>query len=687
MATDPDDNVTLLFGGESPTTATGGVSSDTWEFANGTWTNLSGSLSVKPPDLGLQTLSWDASDGYFVLFGCDQPVASNSLCETWTFSGTGWKNVTGGTGPSARFAEASAYDAADREVVLFGGILGGWGSYSDTWVFSGGSWTNITATAGTPPAPRGFEGMTYDAHLSGVLLFGGREYPQSIDYNDTWEFTGNRWSELVGPTGPAPSERRGAAFAYDPQLRADVLFGGEDSSYRELSDDWVFTGTAWRNITTSTSGELPGPRWNPGFATGSVASGLLLFGGCTAYACAAVNGETWSYRWNLTGGLSAFPTLANISQVITFYTTVNRPGWVYTYAYSGLPTGCAPANLSSISCLPTGLGRFLPTVTVTTPSVPGLSLALSGPPVTVDSTPMVSLASVPGAVDVGQTLQLTASVLGGTAPFAYTWSGLPPGCGSGDVSSLSCAPTAPGAFLVTVSVKDALEVSGSASAAVSVESSPVVVAGISVLSSCGFPLEVKVSAEAAGGFAPYSYLWRFGDGGSSANSTGNHSFTSAPLGPAVVSVTDALGESANASVTVPLAAPCSPLVAAVAATPLTTCDYPLNVDFVANVTGGRAPYAYSWQFGDGGSSSLAAPQHRYSAPPVGAASVRVTDAENRSITAAAVVPAVVACPSASPAGGLTTTDLVLIGLMVAVVVGAVAAILVTRSRARRPPTP
>ena len=61
----------------------------------------------------------------------------------------------------------------------------------------------------------------------------------------------------------------------------------------------------------------------------------------------------------------------------------------------------------------------------------------------------------PTAVEVGQSTELGVSVIGGTSPYSYAWTGLPAGCSSSDAQPISCSPSSAGSYSVTVTVTDA----------------------------------------------------------------------------------------------------------------------------------------------------------------------------------------------------------------------------------------
>src|SRR5712691_4645661 len=87
-----------------------------------------------------------------------------------TITGVHWTKLTPPTHPPARQDGAMAYDAARRNVVLFGGFSNG-AFRNDTWVWDGARWSR--KSHGDSPTPRYGAGMSYDAALGKVILFGG----------------------------------------------------------------------------------------------------------------------------------------------------------------------------------------------------------------------------------------------------------------------------------------------------------------------------------------------------------------------------------------------------------------------------------------------------------------------------------------------------------------------------------
>src|SRR3989475_1874243 len=310
MAYDSADGYVLLFGGFDSAFK---PLRDTWKFSSGSWTNITGTNG--PAARAVASMAYDAlpTDQYIVLFGgtLELPptpgTITSALKDTWKFSGGSWQNITMVSGPCARAGASISYDAADGYIVLFGGqsptaFLG------DTWKFSGGSWTSISAS--NNPGKRTFGSMAYDAAPGDgyVVLFGGGNNTISTGFKDfqmdTWKFSAGSWTNITTATSPggqfgqpivfdagqgdgylllfstgllswkfsggiwtlltpflpSPSPRVGASMTYDAADGYVVLFGGAiDTSISPglLGDTWKFQGGVWTNITT-TSGPSRG---------------------------------------------------------------------------------------------------------------------------------------------------------------------------------------------------------------------------------------------------------------------------------------------------------------------------------------------------------------------------------------------------------------------------------------------
>lgn len=206
-----------------------------------------------------------------------------------------------------------------------------------------------------------------------------------------------------------------------------------------------------------------------------------------------------------------------------------------------------------------------------------------------------SISAAPESLEVGQASSLSVPVSGGIGPFTYLWGGLPPGCASQDAASMNCTPTAPGSYLLNVTVEDALgAIAHGAPLLVTVAGrlGPVDLSGSSPQWVSGEPYSLGTTVE--GGLAPYTFVWAGLPSGCSAADLPSLTCT-APAGPGfynvTVTVTDALGVSGTSGpVTVQVIAP---LTVTLGVTPAVGV---LNgtVDYLATVSGGYGTDQFTW---------------------------------------------------------------------------------------------
>jgi hypothetical protein len=72
-----------------------------------------------------------------------------------------------------------------------------------------------------------------------------------------------------------------------------------------------------------------------------------------------------------------------------------------------------------------------------------------------EATPFTASLSVnPSQVQKGESISVQTNVNGGTSPYSYSYTGLPPGCGSQDSPQLSCNPSTSGNYNVQATVTD-----------------------------------------------------------------------------------------------------------------------------------------------------------------------------------------------------------------------------------------
>jgi hypothetical protein len=180
MAYDPATGTVVLFGGRHIAR----VLDETWTWDGSTWTRQSPASS--PPVRQNAAMAYDAATGTMVLFG-GLGKDGGALRDTWTWDGSTWTRQSAASSPPVRQNAMIADDAATGTVVLFGGRQPNTGvSLGDTWTWDGSTWTQ-QAPASSPPA-RYVGMMAYDAAQGNVVLFGGEDLTGQTFHalDDTW---------------------------------------------------------------------------------------------------------------------------------------------------------------------------------------------------------------------------------------------------------------------------------------------------------------------------------------------------------------------------------------------------------------------------------------------------------------------------------------------------------------------
>ncbi len=483
LADDAHDGYTLLYGGCRPKLC---PAADTWKLEGGLWTNLTPTLSLSPPARYRAAAAYDPIVGGVVVFGGTS--GSGAFNDTWVFSNGAWSAVAG-PAPPARSGASLVYDVATSSLILFGGTSATGAALGDTWSFAGNRWTNLTASLGVGPAPRSLAGFAYDAVDAVAVLFGGTG-TCGLYCNDTWSFDGGRWWNLTRSAGVAPAARDDAAMAYDPGRSAAFLYGGSNGAV--LSDTWTFSHGGWsavpENSTTS-----PGPRSAVSASFDTSAGYLVLFGG---FAPVGFRGGTFVYLDPLAAVLSA--TAAAIAPGHPDDFSVAPSGGVGPYNVSwNFGDGSAAATGPTAGHTFLAPGAFVVTTTVTDQLGYTASAAL-----TVSVAPpalAVALSVSPAEPSAGQTVTISASATGGSAPYSYEWSGDVSSCTGVSASALSCLATASGPLAVSVTVADARGATAVATTTVKVAGAP---GGLSGAGAAG----PSAAGSGLGGWFPLAYL-------------------------------------------------------------------------------------------------------------------------------------------------------------------------------------
>jgi hypothetical protein len=263
---------------------------ETWTFADGTWTALHPAQS--PPATG--SMTYDAADGYVLLYTGVNCAGTVWFSQSWRFSGGTWTNITAGALPSPREGASMSYAPTLGKVVLFGGYGPDatdttYRRVNDTWQFKAGIWYEIVTFP--VPTARTQAAIAPDLAAGGVVLYGGQSSTTYCD--DVWHFTGDAW--VNASLGTEPGGLVGASLLPDSAIGGEILFGGEQRTGAlapapPSNATWEWTGANWHNLTVPVA---PSPRSSAGFAYDPVDGYGLLFGGQGGQTPL---GDTWRFN-------------------------------------------------------------------------------------------------------------------------------------------------------------------------------------------------------------------------------------------------------------------------------------------------------------------------------------------------------------------------------------------------------
>ena len=613
---------TILFGGRAPD---GTALNDTWAYRNGSWANWTGTVGAAPAARWGAAVAYDAALGAIVLFGGRN--GTTFFGDTWTLGASGWLPMPMAKAPSPRTSSA-AYDTRSGNLYVFGGGFrslgptpGPWVGYNDTWLLRPTSWLNETANFG--PGPNASGTVVYDDGDRVTLLLGGNP-----SHNHLWALARGKWREVFAAGTPSLADLNESAAAYDP-VGGFVLYVAGGNGTPVAGTTWAFRAGLWTNLSGNLS-RAPPAASNLSLAGGSDNSSAILVEGDPATSTGAARNETWGFSGvPFQVRFSVTPGATDTQQPVVLGDTLNETvgsGFVYSYRYGQLPSGCVTGNLSLLPCVPITSGLFVLNTTVTRSDGATVNLTAM---LTVHLPPTAQLAG-PSQGDPAELLTFAGSVLNGTGPFVMNWTF---GDGSsGNGSNVSHAFAVPGVYDVSLTVRDAVGSGSQVTDPVTVH--PTLGLQLSAnrtATDAGVP--VGFTATPIGGAAPYGIVWHWPGGATAAGATASRSFPTVGLVNVSATVTDAVGavQWANLSLTV---APGPSLTLAVS-TALADVGGPIGFDATAH--GGIPPYRVTWRFSDGGSAVGANASHRF--PTAGPAWGQATlvDAAGVAVSAAAMV--------------------------------------------------
>ena len=227
------------------------------------------------------------------------------------------------------------------------------------------------------------------------------------------------------------------------------------------------------------------------------------------------------------------------------------------------------------------------------------------------------------------TPKFTSSVNGDNGPYSYEWN-----FGDGETSNQAQPNHTykyPGNYAVQVIVMDQQGNKTTDIINVEVKADPnkMYTKISSDVSNGPGPLTSNFSSTIVWGKWPYKYNWNFGDSASSSDKNPTHTFTTPWIYEVKFTATDSDGKTSTETMKIVVEADDSrgPNVH-IDANPIFGSG-PLISDFESSINGGKWPYTYKWNFGDGTSSYWKDAQHVFKEDGNYEVQLTVTDAYGR----------------------------------------------------------
>jgi PKD repeat protein len=464
LAWDGSDGYVLLYGGLSVGPI---IHDDTWSYVNGTWTNLTASITTPGPQgLEFAEMAFDPSSGKVVLFG--GLLTGAAAAYTWTYHARTWTNLTTvlSTAPSGRVYFGFTTDTTDKDVVLYGGEgLGGW--KTDTWTYKNATWTNVTS-AQSVKLPIVYYATLSDYPGHGALMVGAFYDSADLVVSGTYVFSGGQWTNLTSTLALAPPPPGFGYGAYLPSVSGVLEFSGIVFNSVGIGIivpcAWLFSGGSWENVTNliGTLSDSYGIE-NGAAAYDPIDQSIVSFGGILL-----VSPIVGDYTWVLSAPpivtAHASKSAVDVGQAVTFSGTLsgglnpNKVAWTFGDG----------SNSSNLSQSHTYAAAGLYTATLKGTSLTGANSSASVS-LEVNPAPSVAISSSANAT-AGVPVGLAATITGGTGPYTYAWT--LGDTGTGSAAFLSHTYANAGTYAVNVTITDAVGATAHSTVSLVVASAP-----------------------------------------------------------------------------------------------------------------------------------------------------------------------------------------------------------------------
>jgi prepilin-type N-terminal cleavage/methylation domain-containing protein len=518
------------------TLSSGGVLSGTPTGSGGTY-----SFTVKATDSVANT----GSRTYTVTIGGPSVTITAPTTLPTAYVGQSYTQaVTGANGTTPYTWGATGLQPIGLDIGLFNGVITGTPTTAGTFT--------VTVTV-------------YDANL--------------VSYTKSYSLTVATTPVITGPAS-LPSRTVGKAYP-----STSISATGGTTPYT-----WSATGLPSNMSINSSTGAISGTPNSAGTFTVTV-------------TVTDVNGAIGSKQYALViNGAPSITTssLPNWTVNRTYpSTTVSGTGGTspYSWSASNLPNGLTMSSSGVITGMPTSTGTKSVTVTLTDASGATAQRTYS---VSINAAPTITAPTTLAPWTVGQAYpSVMASGSGGTAPYTWSATGLPPGITIDDVTGIiSGTPTTTGSYGVIITLTDNAGAADTQSIASFTINGAPTITGPASLPGGTTGTAYSVTVTASGGTTPRMFSATGLPAGLTIGaSTGTISGTPSTAGTysVVVTVTDNAGATATRNYTVTVIAPLT--IASPASLPDRTRGVAYSTSFAA--TGGTSPYTWSWSSATG----------------------------------------------------------------------------------------